>query len=59
MFIMTKWEIWKQRNGKIFWNTTPSFQAWKDSLVATAKLQMYTLKDSDRSTVQNWLEGLS
>jgi hypothetical protein len=52
VFLIAAWEIWKQKNTRIFRNTTPSFRSWKLCFIATVKLQMYRLKEEDRVLVQ-------
>jgi hypothetical protein len=52
IFIVAAWEIWKQRNDKIFKAATPSFQSWKRCFIATTKLQLYRLKEGDRQCTE-------
>uniref|UniRef100_A0A0A9BPN3 Uncharacterized protein n=1 Tax=Arundo donax TaxID=35708 RepID=A0A0A9BPN3_ARUDO len=44
IFIITAWEIWKQRNAKIFCGTTPSFQSWKQCFVSNIQLHLHRCK---------------
>ncbi|KAG2647186.1 hypothetical protein PVAP13_2KG565000 [Panicum virgatum] len=52
------WEIWKQRNGYIFRNKIPSFQAWKTCFIDTIKWQLLRCKESEHSVVLAWLDSI-
>jgi hypothetical protein len=52
-FSIAAWEIWKQRNAKIFKGTPPSFQSWKANFLSTVKQQMYRLNQDNRIRVQD------
>jgi hypothetical protein len=58
MFAIAAWEIWKQRNNKIFRGEHPSFNAWRAQFSATVKLQLYRLRPDDRASVLDWLTSL-
>jgi hypothetical protein len=58
MIVIAEWEIWEQRNNKIFRGEPPSFNAWKAQFSATVKLQLYRLKPDDRASVLDWLASL-
>jgi hypothetical protein len=59
IFLVAAWEIWKQRNNKIFRRATPSFNNWKTSFFATLRHCSYKLSVQARHSVQNWLNTLS
>jgi hypothetical protein len=48
------WEIWKQRNGKIFRGFVPSFVSWKNNFFLGIKSQIYRLSRDGRSSLQIW-----
>ena len=58
VFSIAAWEIWKQRNGYIFRNKIPSFQAWKTCFIDTIKWQLLRCKESERSVVLAWLDSI-
>jgi hypothetical protein len=47
VFTIAAWEIWKQRNDKIFRAKTPTFQNWKSNNINTVKLNMYRLSQDE------------
>jgi hypothetical protein len=49
IFSMAAWEIWKQRNKKIFRGSDPTFQSWNDNFLLCTKSQMYRLNLSQPS----------
>jgi hypothetical protein len=59
VFSIAAWEIWKQRNAKIFRGTPTSFfQSWKINFLGTVKQQMYRLNQDNRIRVQDWISSL-
>jgi hypothetical protein len=58
IFSIAAWEIWKQRNNKIFRNMTPSFRSWKENFISTAKQQSYRLNEDNRTTKLSWLDSI-
>jgi len=58
IFVVASWEIWKQRNGKIFRQSSPSFDNWKRNFKDTILLQMYRMKEDLRSEIALWLDSL-
>jgi hypothetical protein len=59
IFSIAAWEIWKQRNGKIFRGLAPTFQSWKDSFLYCTRSQMYRLNQDNRLSLQSWLASLT
>lgn len=43
IFSVAAWEIWKQRNAKIFRNTNPTFDSRKHAFLSTIRTQMYRI----------------
>jgi hypothetical protein len=39
IFSIAAWEIWKQRNGKIFRGIVPSFASWKNNFFLCIKVK--------------------
>jgi hypothetical protein len=58
VFAIAAWEIWKQRNEKIFRGSAPSFQAWLRSFILTVNQQVYWLNLVNRDAVLAWLQAL-
>jgi hypothetical protein len=57
VFTIAAWEIWKQRNDKIFRGINPSLQSWKANFCSTVKLNMYRLSQENRIRVQDWINS--
>ena len=58
IFFLAAWHIWKQRNGLIFQNIQPSFQAWRSLFVKEVLLHMCRMKDPLKQIVSDWLQTL-
>jgi hypothetical protein len=58
IFSVAAWEIWKQRNAKIFRHTRPTFLDWKCCFSNTLSLQMYRMKTDIRFSIDSWLSSL-
>lgn len=58
VFIISAWEIWKQRNAQIFRGTQASFQSWKTCFVDTVKLYLHRFKPPLSHSVSVWLNSL-
>jgi len=43
VFIISAWQIWKQRNNFIFSRGQPSFLAWKTGFIDEARLQVHRI----------------
>ena len=52
------WNIWTQRNGKIFRNETPSFRAWRRNFVHDLTLLTHRIKCKYRDKLLDWLASL-
>lgn len=58
VFFLVAWHIWKQRNGLIFQNIRPSFQALRSLFVKEVFLHMCRMKDPLKQIVSDWLQTL-
>jgi hypothetical protein len=56
--ILSCWNIWKQRNDKIFKGMKPSFRAWKAGFVQDITLLKYRVKKGDVHILQTWIDNL-
>uniref|UniRef100_A0A0E0K4P6 Uncharacterized protein n=1 Tax=Oryza punctata TaxID=4537 RepID=A0A0E0K4P6_ORYPU len=54
-FLLGSWNIWKQMNGLIFDNKTPSFYSWKQLLNGDFLLLLFRLKERDQDVVKSWI----
>lgn len=59
IFIIAAWEIWKQRNRKIFDNVTPSVSNWKIKFKNELSLHMHRVKDQHREVLFDWLDSIT
>jgi hypothetical protein len=57
-FATAAWNIWKQRNAKIFDNVTPSVRSWTFSFKRDLFLLSYRMKDNLVSPLTAWLDAL-
>jgi hypothetical protein len=57
-FATAAWNIWKQRNAKIFDNVTPSVRSWTFSFKRDLFLLSYRMKDNLVSPLSAWLDAL-
>ncbi len=58
IFFLAAWHIWKQRNGFIFQNIQPSFQAWRSLFIKEVLLHMCRMNDPLKQTIFNWVQTL-
>jgi hypothetical protein len=58
IFSAAAWDIWKQRNGFIFQDISPSFQDWKRGFLETMKLQTIRMTTDLKTSVNFWLSTL-
>ena len=56
--ILACWNIWKQRNGKIFEARRPSFAAWKRDFVHDLSLLGHRIKYKYHSALMAWIGSL-
>ena len=49
------WNIWTQRNGKIFRNEDPSFRSWRRSVVHDLSLLAHRIKCKYRDSLLAWI----
>jgi hypothetical protein len=56
--IIALWNIWKQRNGKIFRNERPSFSGWRSSFLHDMSLLMYRIKSKHLDDLIAWIGSL-
>ena len=52
------WNIWTQRNGKIFRNEAPSFRAWRRNFVHDLSLLAHRIKCKYRDSLLPWIASL-
>jgi hypothetical protein len=57
VFIISAWQIWKQRNNLIFMRGPPSFSSWRRSLKDEARLQAYRISENKRSVFLSWVDS--
>ena len=56
VFIISAWQIWKQRNNFIFSRGQPSFLAWKTGFIDEARLQAHRISENKRSPFLSWID---
>ena len=54
--IMGCWNLWMQRNAKIFGNITPSVQSWRIQLRNDLQLILLRTKNKHRNAFEQWIE---
>ena len=52
------WNIWTQRNGKIFRNVNPSFRDWRRNFVHDISLLAHRIKCKYRDNLLAWIASL-
>lgn len=57
-FIIAAWQIWKERNNKVFSRSNPSLQAWKKLFKHEALLQAHRIPEADRPSFMTWVNSL-
>jgi hypothetical protein len=55
---MACWNIWNQRDGKIFHNERPTFSGWKKAFVHDMLLLMYRIKRKHVDSLKAWIGNL-
>lgn len=56
--ILACWNIWRQRNNKIFKGMGPTFKAWKAGFVQDVSLLKHRIKSSKVAVLSNWIDNL-
>jgi hypothetical protein len=56
--ILACWNIWKQRNDKIFKGMKPSFRAWKAGFLQDITLLKYRVRKGDVHILAAWIDNL-
>jgi hypothetical protein len=56
--ILACWNIWKQRNDKIFKGIQPTFRAWKAKFVLDVTLLKHIVKACSVDLLSSWLDNL-
>ena len=56
--ILACWNIWKQRNDKIFKFIRPSFRAWKAGFVLDVSMLKHRVKQCTVPVLSSWLDNL-
>ena len=52
------WNIWIQRNGKIFRNEMPSFRSWRRNFLHDISLLAHRIKCKYRNSLTSWIATL-
>lgn len=55
IIILGCWNIWMQRNGRIFRNADPTFQAWKHSFKEDLNLLNRRIRKKHDACFQGWI----
>jgi hypothetical protein len=56
--ILACWNIWKQRNDKIFRFINPTFRAWKYGFVKDVSLLKHRVKKCTVPLLSSWIDNL-
>jgi hypothetical protein len=56
--ILACWNIWKQRNEKIFQYQRPSFQGWKRGFVHDISMLVHRIKRKHLDELVSWIGSL-
>ncbi|TVU27564.1 hypothetical protein EJB05_19054, partial [Eragrostis curvula] len=56
IFSTAAWNIWKQRNAKIFNNKQPSVASWKRAFKEEVLMHLHRIKESHHQAIQDWLQ---
>ena len=52
------WNIWTQRNGKIFINELPAFRSWRRNFIHAISLLVHRIKCKYRNSLTSWIAAL-
>jgi hypothetical protein len=58
VFLVAVWEIWKQRNNKIFRGIAPSIKSWFSNFRSGLTLQLYRMENVYSDLISSWLTSL-
>jgi hypothetical protein len=58
IIILACWNIWKQRNNKIFLNIQPIFRNWKTGFISDVTLVKHRVKESIVAYLSSWIDNL-
>jgi hypothetical protein len=58
IIILACWNIWKQRNNKIFKNIQPTFRNWREGFFSDVTLLKHRVKESTVPFLSSWLDNL-
>ena len=56
IIILGCWNIWMQRNGKVFRNEQHTMQEWRRNLTQDLKFLMIRIKDGLKPKLQDWID---
>ena len=56
--ILACWNIWKQRNNKIFKDIRPSFRAWRAGFIHDITLVKHRVKKKSVPILSSWIDNL-
>jgi hypothetical protein len=58
IIILACWNIWKQRNNKIFKNIQPTFRNWKEGFIYDITMLKHRVKESSVASLSSWIDNL-
>jgi hypothetical protein len=58
VIILACWNIWKQRNNKIFKGMQPTFRNWKTGFITDVTLLKHRVKESSIGLLSSWIDNL-
>ena len=53
------WNIWTQRNGKIFRNEQPSFRAWRRNFIHDISLLSHRIRSKYKDNLLSWIGNIT
>jgi hypothetical protein len=59
VMMLACWNIWKQRNGKIFRQERPSFGSWRSGFIHDISLLQYRIKAKFKDRLFSWISMLA
>jgi len=56
IIILGCWNIWIQRNGKVFRHEKATIQGWRRNLIQDLKLLLIRMKEGFKPKLQEWMD---